>query len=149
MILTAAHCTDSWASGIAAGTLDSVGVSFDQNNQVGGVTTNATFYVRGGVPISFPAKDAPFETFDYGLVVFFYAHAERHLPAYARPAFVRLVPEMDVTGTLKQRKASLVADGYDPSRVRDPVLVRDDARRTYVPLTPPLREAIRSGRYRL
>jgi hypothetical protein len=70
VILTAAHCTDGWAAAIAAGTLDSVGVSFDQNNQVNGSTTNATFYVRGGVPISFPAKDAPFETFDYGLVVF-------------------------------------------------------------------------------
>ena len=70
VILTAAHCTDAWASEIAAGTLDSVGVSFDQNNQVNGKTTDATFYVRGGVPISFPAKDAPFEKFDYGLVVF-------------------------------------------------------------------------------
>lgn len=70
VILTAAHCTDAWAAGIAAGTLDSVGVSFDQNNQVNGTTTDATFYVRGGVPISFPAKDAPFEKFDYGLVVF-------------------------------------------------------------------------------
>jgi len=70
VILTAAHCTDAWAAEIAAGTLDSVGVSFDQNNQVNGTTTDATFYVRGGVPISFPAKDAPFETFDYGLVVF-------------------------------------------------------------------------------
>jgi len=70
VILTAAHCTDAWAGEIAAGTLDSVGVSFDQNNQVNGTTTNATFYVRGGVPISFPAKDAPFEKFDYGLVVF-------------------------------------------------------------------------------
>jgi hypothetical protein len=70
VILTAAHCTDGWAEEIAAGTLDSVGVSFDQSNQVGGTTTNGTFYVRGGVPISFPAKDAPFESFDYGLVVF-------------------------------------------------------------------------------
>jgi hypothetical protein len=70
VILTAAHCTDAWAAEIAAGTLDSVGVSFDQNNQVNGVTTDATFYVRGGVPISFPAKDAPFDSFDYGLVVF-------------------------------------------------------------------------------
>lgn len=70
VILTAAHCTDAWADQIAAGTLDSVGVSFDQNNQVNGKTTDATFYVRGGVPISFPAKDAPFEKFDYGLVVF-------------------------------------------------------------------------------
>jgi hypothetical protein len=70
VILTAAHCTDAWADAIAAGTIDSVGVSFDQNNQVDGSTTDATFYVRDGVPISFPAKDAPFETFDYGLVVF-------------------------------------------------------------------------------
>jgi hypothetical protein len=70
VILTAAHCTDAWAAEIEAGTLDSVGVSFDQNNQVNGTTTNATYYVRGGVPISFPAKDAPFETYDYGLVVF-------------------------------------------------------------------------------
>ena len=70
VILTAAHCTDAWASAIAAGTIDSVGVSFDQNNQVNGTTTDATYYVRGGVPISFPAKDAPFEKFDYGLVVF-------------------------------------------------------------------------------
>ena len=70
VILTAAHCTDGWIAAIAAGTIDSVGVSFDQNNQVNGSITDATFYVRGGVPISFPAKDAPFETFDYGMVVF-------------------------------------------------------------------------------
>ena len=70
VILTAAHCTDAWTDAIAAGIVDTVGVSFDQNNQVNGTTTDATFYVRGGVPISFPAKDAPFETFDYGLVVF-------------------------------------------------------------------------------
>ena len=70
VILTAAHCTDAWTSLIDAGERDSVGVSFDQNNQVNGTITDATYYVRGGVPISFLAKDAPFETFDYGLVVF-------------------------------------------------------------------------------
>src|SRR6185503_18227471 len=84
VILTAAHCTDAWSAEIAAGTLDSVGVSFDQNNQVNGTTTNATFYVRGGVPISFPAKDAPFETFDYGLVVF---------PANAQNTLGQTIPQ--------------------------------------------------------
>jgi hypothetical protein len=69
VILTAAHCTDGWRC-YCGGTINSVGVSFDQNNQINGSTTDATYYVRGGVPISFPAKDAPFETFDYGLVVF-------------------------------------------------------------------------------
>jgi hypothetical protein len=70
VVLTAAHCTDAWADAIAARTIDSVGVSFDQSNQVNGSTTDATYYVRSGVPISFPAKDTPFESFDYGLVVF-------------------------------------------------------------------------------
>ena len=47
-----------------------MGVSFDQNNVVDGSFTDATYYVRGGVPISLPAKDAPFEKLDYGMVVF-------------------------------------------------------------------------------
>jgi len=79
----------------------------------------------------------------------FWAHAARHLPAYARPAFVRLVPEMDVTGTLKQRKVAFAAEGWDPARVSDPLFVRDDAARTYVPFTPATVDAIRSGRGRL
>jgi len=70
VILTAAHCTDGWISAIAAGGLDSVGVSFDQNNVVNGSFTDATYYVRGGVPISLPEKDSPFEKLDYGMVVF-------------------------------------------------------------------------------
>ena len=75
----------------------------------------------------------------------FYAHAERHLPAYARPAFVRLVREMDVTGTLKQRKVALAEEAYDPTRIRDPLFVRDDAARTYVPLTPAVVQEIATG----
>jgi len=59
------------------------------------------------------------------------------------------VPEMDVTGTLKQRKLALAAEGYDPARVADPLYVRDDAARTYVPLTPDVLAALQGGRRRL
>jgi fatty-acyl-CoA synthase len=76
-----------------------------------------------------------------------WAHAERHLPPYARPAFLRVVAEMDVTGTLKQRKLALAAEGWAPAR--DPLFVRDDARRAYVSLDAGLREAIAAGRHRL
>jgi fatty-acyl-CoA synthase len=79
----------------------------------------------------------------------FHAHAARELPAYARPAFVRLVPEMDVTGTLKQRKIALASEGYDVARIADPVFVRDDKASTYVALTPAILAEIRSGRRRL
>jgi hypothetical protein len=91
VILTAAHCTDAWADAIAAGTIDSVGVSFDLNNQVDGSTTDATYYVTGGVPISYPAKDAPFETYDYGLVVFS-ATAENSLGETVQERWGTLTP---------------------------------------------------------
>ena len=76
------------------------------------------------------------------------ATPKRHLPAYARPAFVRIVPEMDVTGTLKQRKRDLAADGYDPTRVTDPLYARDDAAASYRPLTDEVWRAIQGGRLR-
>jgi len=79
----------------------------------------------------------------------FYAHAEKELPRYARPAFVRVVSAMDVTGTLKQRKHAFAADGYDPGAVGDPLFVRDDDARSYVPLTAERYAAVRSGRLRL
>jgi len=97
---------------------------------------------RAGMAAVVLAEDARFDG------AAFWAHAARHLPPYARPAFVRLVPEMDVTGTLKQRKLALAAEGWDPARVEDPIFVRDDAARTYVRLTPSLADDVRSGRRR-
>jgi fatty-acyl-CoA synthase len=79
----------------------------------------------------------------------FWAHAERHLPRYAMPAFVRLVTAVDVTGTLKQRKQRLVDEGWDPAVVPDALFVRDDAARRYVPLTAREAAAVREGRLRL
>ena len=71
VFLTAAHCTDIWKDEIAAKGLNTVGVSFDQDNLADQTTfPGLTRYVRGGVPISLPEKDAPFENLDYGLVVF-------------------------------------------------------------------------------
>jgi fatty-acyl-CoA synthase len=122
----------------------------DVLNRAPGVTETNVYGVavpgedgRAGMAAVVLADGAPFE----GVV--FHAYAARELPAYARPAFVRLVPEMDVTGTLKQRKIALAGDGYDVARVADPVFVRDDAARSYVPLTPAILAEIRSGRRRL
>jgi fatty-acyl-CoA synthase len=78
----------------------------------------------------------------------FYAHAEQ-LPAYARPLFVRIMPAMDVTGTLKQRKADLQRQGFAVASIADPLYFRDDAARSYVPLTALLEEQIRNGTTKL
>lgn len=78
-----------------------------------------------------------------------YAHVAGALPAYAAPAFVRIQEDLEVTGTFKLRKVELQREGYDPERVRDPLFVRDDAARAYLPLTPERHDAIRRGEHRL
>ena len=64
----------------------------------------------------------------------FYRHVAQRLPAYARPAFVRLMPEQIMTTTLKYRKSELARQGYDPAQVADRLFYRDDGAETYLPL---------------
>jgi fatty-acyl-CoA synthase len=54
-----------------------------------------------------------------------------HLAAYARPIFLRLQPQIDVTGTFKQRKVDLVKDGFNPSTIADPLYWFDPATQRY------------------
>ena len=56
---------------------------------------------------------------------------EGHLPAFARPVFLRLQPQIDVTGTFKQRKVELVREGFDPSAITDPLYWFDPETRRY------------------
>jgi fatty-acyl-CoA synthase len=75
-------------------------------------------------------------------------HLDAELPAYARPLFLRIQPEIQTTGTFKYRKADLVADGFDPARVPDPLYFRDP-QTGYVPLDAALHARIVSGDIRL
>jgi fatty-acyl-CoA synthase len=43
------------------------------------------------------------------------AHIDGRLPAYARPLFLRMRQELDVTGTFKYAKTELVREGFDPA----------------------------------
>jgi fatty-acyl-CoA synthase len=79
----------------------------------------------------------------------FYAFVREQLPAYAAPLFVRLCEELSVTGTFKLRKVDLVEEGFDTSRISDPLFFRDDEAGTYVPLTKKLRREILSGERRV
>ena len=64
----------------------------------------------------------------------FWAFALERLPRYAAPLFLRIAPTTDMTGNYKLRKVDLQRQGYDASVVGDPLYVRDDGARTYVPL---------------
>ena len=72
-----------------------------------------------------------------------------NLPAYARPVFVRLQPEIEITGTFKQRKVELVKEGFDLAAFRDPIFWLDPATRAYEPLTRENYAAIVSGQVKL
>jgi fatty-acyl-CoA synthase len=71
----------------------------------------------------------------------------RKLAPYAQPVFVRLLPQIPVTGTFKYRKLDLVAQGFDPSAVKDPLYVRGTD--GYETLTGPLFDKIMAGEARL
>jgi citronellyl-CoA synthetase len=73
------------------------------------------------------------------------AHVQHELPAYARPVFLRIQAEIEVTGTFKMVKGDLREEGYDLARVQDPLFVMLPGDRTYQPFTPELSTKITSG----
>ena len=79
----------------------------------------------------------------------FHAEAARALPAYARPLFLRMLPEIEITGTFKHRKVDSVAEGFDPSRVSDALYFLDATSGGYVPLDAALHDRILAGDVRL
>ncbi|MBG1233868.1 long-chain-acyl-CoA synthetase [Aestuariivirga litoralis] len=80
--------------------------------------------------------------FDPNLV---YKSLAAALPVYARPLFLRLRSGMELTETFKQKKTDLAKEGFAPSEDNDPVLIIDNAAKSYVPLTPDRFDAIMAG----
>ena len=70
------------------------------------------------------------------------------LPAYAVPLFLRLRKQQEVTGTFKYRKVELKREGFDPSKIDEPLYVLTDRTRGYEPLTSALHKKIREGTLR-
>lgn len=62
-----------------------------------------------------------------------YALTEARLPRYAAPVFVRVTRSADLTASFKLRKVDLQREGYCPSRCSDPLFIRDEQSRSYVP----------------
>ena len=69
------------------------------------------------------------------------------LPDYARPLFLRLVTNLEVTETFKPKKQALAAEGYDPALVTDPLYLDD--RTGYVPLDAAVFGRLQTGELRL
>ena len=72
-----------------------------------------------------------------------------NLPDYALPIFLRLLPQMEITGTFKQRKVDLAKEGFDPSRIDMPLYVLDSPAWRYEPLCQAKYDDIVTGRQKL
>jgi len=79
----------------------------------------------------------------------FYRHGLANLPDYARPLFLRLCANLEVTETFKQKNQRLIEEGYDPDIVADKLYFFDRSRQVYIRLDPELLAQIEDGRVRL
>jgi fatty-acyl-CoA synthase len=66
----------------------------------------------------------------------------KELPSYAAPIFVRFGQEVETTSTFKHKKTNMMRDGFNPALVSDPLFVRDDSHKRFVPLTKEVYEKI-------
>jgi fatty-acyl-CoA synthase len=77
------------------------------------------------------------------------AHLHALLPDYARPLFLRIVGELAVTMTFKQKKIDLVAQGFDPAGTADVIYFDDPVRGAFVRVDAARYAQIISGAFRL
>jgi acyl-CoA synthetase (AMP-forming)/AMP-acid ligase II len=76
-------------------------------------------------------------------------YVEQHLPPYARPLFIRILPELSATTTFKLKKVDLQKEAYNPRALSDPLYVLLPQQSGYVTLTPDLYDALVEGRLSL
>jgi fatty-acyl-CoA synthase len=81
---------------------------------------------------------------DFDLMAF-RAHLISRLPRYARPVFLRLRNEMEVTGTFKYTKTDLAHQGYDPSATADILYFNHPESQAFVRLDTALYGRIQAG----
>ncbi|MBV99034.1 Long-chain fatty acid transport protein 4, partial [Eschrichtius robustus] len=74
---------------------------------------------------------------------------EKELPLYARPIFLRFLPELHKTGTFKLQKTDLRKEGFDPTVLKDPLFYLDARKGRYVPLDREAYTRIQAGEEKL
>lgn len=70
------------------------------------------------------------------------------LPTYARPLFIRVLAELPMTGTFKLKKKDLQQDGFDVTKLKDPVYFLEKSG-SYVRLSESLYKDILSEKIRM
>lgn len=77
------------------------------------------------------------------------AACSAELPSYAQPLFLRIITEMESTGTMKIKTVGLKQQGVDPSAVADPLFFNDAEQGRFVPMDMQVYNRIVTGQSRL
>lgn len=78
-----------------------------------------------------------------------FKHVADYLPGYARPRFLRIQDTIEITGTFKHCKVTLMKEGFNPAVIKDALYFLDDKAETYVPMTEDIYNAINAGTLKL
>ncbi|KAM7154687.1 long-chain fatty acid transport protein 2 [Molossus nigricans] len=78
-----------------------------------------------------------------------FKHVADYLPGYARPRFLRIQDNIEITGTFKHRKVTLVEEGFNLAVIKDALYFLDDKVEMYVPLTEDIYNAINAETLKL
>ena len=73
------------------------------------------------------------------------AYVKENLPVYARPVFIRVQPDLDVTGTFKMMKGDLKKQAYDLEQVEDPIFVLKPGSENYERLDQAFADTLARG----
>ena len=76
-------------------------------------------------------------------------HMMRRLPSYARPVFLRIREDIEVTGTFKYSKTDLVRQGYDPAITSDVIYFDDPKSGAFIRIDETLYDRIQTRQIRL
>ncbi|XP_027427222.1 very long-chain acyl-CoA synthetase isoform X1 [Zalophus californianus] len=76
-------------------------------------------------------------------------HVADYLPTYARPRFLRIQDTIEITGTFKHRKVTLMEEGFNPAVIKDALYFLDDKAEMYVPMTEDIYNAINNKALKL
>ncbi|KEF55314.1 uncharacterized protein A1O9_08968 [Exophiala aquamarina CBS 119918] len=106
---------------------------------------------RAGCAAVVPVDGVTADTLD---LVRLAEHAIATLPRYAVPIFVRVVPQLEYTGTMKLQKGRLRSEGIDIQKIQvsspeDRVYWLPPGAKQYVPYGPAEWEDVKSGRVKL
>jgi fatty-acyl-CoA synthase len=79
----------------------------------------------------------------------FRQHLAVRLPEYARPLFLRVLEEIEMTPTFKPKKQDLAREGYDPAVTADAIYFNDRVSQSFVKVDAMLYERLQTGDMRL